>query len=130
MPDPFVHFKVMVKERASDLILREGERPAIRVEGKIRFLSDERFTAEDAEALLAAILSPEEIAAFRVVMEKDVAFVVPGIGPLPREPLHAAQAHRLRLPPRAGEGPRARGPPSARRRRSCGWRSCTAASCS
>ena len=80
MPDPFVHFKVMVKERASDLILREGERPAIRVEGKIRFLSDDRFTSEDAEALLAAILSPEEIGAFRVVMEKDVAFVVPGTG--------------------------------------------------
>ena len=80
MSDPFVHFKVMVKERASDLILREGERPAIRVEGKIRFLSDERFTPEESEALLAAILSAEEIATFRVLMEKDVAFVVPGVG--------------------------------------------------
>lgn len=46
----------MVKERASDLsILHEGERPAMR-EGKIRFLSDERFTPEDAEALLSATL--------------------------------------------------------------------------
>ena len=80
MPDPFVHFKVMVKERASDLILREGERPSMRIEGKIRFMSDERFSHEDAEALLAAILSPEDIAAFRVLMEKDVAFVVPGTG--------------------------------------------------
>jgi len=80
MSDPFLHFKVMVKERASDLILREGERPAIRVEGKIRFLSDERFTPEDGDALLTAILSPEEIAAFKVLMEKDVAFVVPGVG--------------------------------------------------
>jgi len=80
MNDPFVHFRVMVKERASDLVLREGERPAIRVEGKIRFLSDERVTPEEAESLLAAILSPEEIAQFRVLMEKDVAFVVPGVG--------------------------------------------------
>ena len=80
MSDPFVHFKVMVKEKSSDLILREGERPAIRVEGKIRFLSDERFTPEDAEQLLSAILSAEEIATFRVTMEKDVAFVVPGVG--------------------------------------------------
>ncbi|MFO0934568.1 MAG: PilT/PilU family type 4a pilus ATPase [Planctomycetota bacterium] len=80
MSDPFIHFKVMVKERASDLILREGERPAMRCEGKIRFLSDERFTPEDAEALLAAILSAEEVAAFKVLMEKDVAFVVPGVG--------------------------------------------------
>jgi twitching motility protein PilT len=80
MSDPFLHFRVMVKERASDLILREGERPAIRVEGKIRFLSDDRFTPEDAEALLAAILSPDEVARFKVEMEKDVAFVVPGAG--------------------------------------------------
>jgi twitching motility protein PilT len=80
MSDPFVHFRVMVKERASDLILREGERPSMRIEGKIRFVSDERFSHEDAEALLAAILSPDDIAAFRVLMEKDVAFVVPGVG--------------------------------------------------
>lgn len=80
MSDPFIHFRVMVKERASDLILREGERPSIRAEGKIRFLSDERFSVEDSEALLAAILSTEEIAAFRVEMEKDIAFVIPGVG--------------------------------------------------
>ncbi len=80
MSDPFIHFKVMVKERASDLILREGERPAMRCEGKIRFLSEERFTPEDAEGLLGAILSAEEVAAFKVLMEKDVAFVVPGVG--------------------------------------------------
>ena len=70
----------MVKERASDLILREGERPAMRVEGKVRFLTDERFSGEEGEALLAAILSEEEIATFRVLTEKDVAFVVPGVG--------------------------------------------------
>lgn len=80
MSDPFVHFKVMVKEKASDLILREGERPAMRVEGKVRFLSDERFTPEDAEALLRAILSEEEIAQFKRNFGKDVAFVVPGTG--------------------------------------------------
>lgn len=78
--DPFVHFKVMVKERASDLILREGERPAMRCEGRIRFLSDERFSPEDADALLRAILGPDELDAFKVLMEKDVAFVVPGVG--------------------------------------------------
>jgi twitching motility protein PilT len=80
MSDPFIHFRVMVKERASDLILREGERPAMRVEGSVRFLTDERFSAEAAEQLLAAILSAEEIAKFHDDMEKDVAFVVPGVG--------------------------------------------------
>ena len=58
MNDPFVHFRVMVKERASDLVLREGERPAIRAEGKIRFLSDERVTPEEAEAKRRQMPSP------------------------------------------------------------------------
>jgi twitching motility protein PilT len=78
--DLFVHFRVMVKEKASDLVLRAGERPAMRVEGKIRFGSEERFTEEEAEALLAAVLPPEGVAEFRERMEKDVAFVVSGVG--------------------------------------------------
>jgi twitching motility protein PilT len=78
--DAFVHFHVMVKEKASDLILRAGERPAMRVEGKIRFVSDERFSEEEAEALLVAVLPPEDVAVFRERMEKDVAFVLPGVG--------------------------------------------------
>ena len=41
LDDVLVHFKVMVKEQASDLILRTGQRPVARVEGKIRFLAEE-----------------------------------------------------------------------------------------
>jgi twitching motility protein PilT len=78
--DLFVHFRVMVKEKASDLLLRAGERPAMRVEGKIRFGSEERFSEEEAEQLLTAVLPPEGVAEFRDRMEKDVAFVVSGVG--------------------------------------------------
>jgi twitching motility protein PilT len=78
--DLFVHFRVMVKEKASDLVLRAGERPAMRVEGKIRFLSDERFSEEESEALLSAVLTPEDVVVFREEMEKDVAFIIPGVG--------------------------------------------------
>ena len=78
--DLFVHFRVMVKEKASDLLLRAGERPAMRVEGKIRFGSEERFSEEEAEQLLSAVLPPEGVAEFRDRMEKDVAFVVSGVG--------------------------------------------------
>ncbi|MFV1958226.1 MAG: type IV pilus twitching motility protein PilT [Planctomycetota bacterium] len=73
-------FQAMVREQASDLILRAGHRPAIRVEGKVRFLAEEIFSDEQADRLLEQILSPEEIAEFRVAQEKDTAIVVPDVG--------------------------------------------------
>ena len=75
-----IHFKVMVKEQASDLILRTGHRPVARIEGKIRFLSEEVFADDHAELLLEHILSKEEIHEFRDRKEKDTAFVLPGVG--------------------------------------------------
>jgi twitching motility protein PilT len=80
LDDVLVHFKVMVKEQASDLILRTGHRPVARVEGKIRFLTEDLVTEAQADALLAHILSPEELMQFQVVKEKDTAIVLPGIG--------------------------------------------------
>jgi twitching motility protein PilT len=74
------HFHVMVKERASDLILRTGHRPVARIEGKIRFLSEEPFAEEHADRLLAHILAPDELLQFQVLKEKDTAIVLPGIG--------------------------------------------------
>ncbi len=74
------YFREMVKEQASDLILRTGHRPAVRVEGKVRFLSDDLFTEEQAQNLLESILEPEDIQSFRNVHEKDTAIVVPGVG--------------------------------------------------
>src|SRR5687767_2551797 len=80
LDDVLVHFKVMVKEQASDLILRTGQRPVARVEGKIRFLSEEVLTEAQADALLAHILGPDEALQFQVMKEKDTAIVLPGIG--------------------------------------------------
>jgi twitching motility protein PilT len=79
-PDIQAHFQVMVKEKASDLILRAGHRPAMRVEGAVRFLSDEPFAEPQSDALLQHILSPEERTQFGVLREKDTAFVIPGVG--------------------------------------------------
>lgn len=80
LDDVFVHFHVMVKEQASDLILRTGHRPVARIEGKIRFLAEELFTEEQADALLAHVLDPEDVEAFRRSHERDTAFVLPGAG--------------------------------------------------
>jgi len=78
--DVQVHFRVMVKEGASDLILRTGHRPVARINGEIRFLSDEMTTEEQSEDLLNDILSPDEVESFHENREKDTAFVVPGAG--------------------------------------------------
>ncbi len=75
-----IHFKVMVKERASDLFLRAGYRPASRIDGVIRFLSDQIVTEEQADALLNHILAPKDVDDFERRKEKDTAFVVPGVG--------------------------------------------------
>jgi twitching motility protein PilT len=79
-PDVLALFQTMVQEQASDLILRTGLRPVARVEGKIRFLSDEPFTDEQAESLLQQILDDEERETFRKRHEKDTAVVIPGVG--------------------------------------------------
>ena len=80
LDDVFMHFKVMVKEQASDLILRTGHCPVARVEGKIRFLSEDMFTDEQGEALLHHILGPDEVLKFQDNKERDTAFVLPGVG--------------------------------------------------
>jgi twitching motility protein PilT len=80
LDDVLVHFQVMVKERASDLILRTGHRPVARVEGKIRFLAEDPVTEAQADKLLQHILAPDELVQFQVLKEKDTAIVLPGIG--------------------------------------------------
>lgn len=73
-------FQTMVQEQASDLILRAGHRPVARIEGKIRFLSDEVFTDDQTEELLEQILEPEDLISFHRNHEKDTAVVIPGVG--------------------------------------------------
>jgi twitching motility protein PilT len=78
--DVLRYFQHMVKEQASDLILRAGYRPSVRVEGKIRFLTEDPFTEEQGQYLLTEILEADEVAEFRRTNEKDTAIVVPGVG--------------------------------------------------
>jgi len=81
MNDAFLElFRDAVKEQASDLILRTGQRPAVRVEGKIRFLTEEPFTDEQARDLLSRILEEQEVEEFRRTHEKDTAIAIPGVG--------------------------------------------------
>ena len=81
LDDVLKHFHLMVEERASDLILRSGHRPVVRVDGGIRFLDDRIFTEEQGEQLARHILTEDELEDFYGGnCEKDTAFVVPGAG--------------------------------------------------
>ncbi len=74
------HFKTMVGAEASDVILRTGHKPVMRVDGEIRFIGDEILTEAQGELLLQHILEPAEVERFAARREWDTAFVVPGTG--------------------------------------------------
>ena len=56
-PDLETLLTIMVREQASDLIVKTGSYPAIRVDGRIRFLSDQPTTPEFANAMLSRVLN-------------------------------------------------------------------------
>ncbi len=65
----------------SDLHLKAGAPPRMRIAGSLRILDDEpRFTAEETEQLAEAIMQPSVLESFRVHHEVDFAYSVPGTG--------------------------------------------------
>ena len=62
------------KHSASDLFIKVGVRPSLRIDGKLRFLKDEPVTAEDAESIAAHILNDRQREIFDHELEIDVAF--------------------------------------------------------
>ncbi len=71
----------VVKERgASDLHLKVGNHPILRVNGKLHHLLDlPALTADGAQALIESMMTPEQIQVFRERLEMDFAYSVPGI---------------------------------------------------
>ncbi len=70
----------MVKENASDLILKVGGCPAMRVAGVIRFLGDERLSFELLNAYLAEVLDEHRREEFHQIGATDTAISLPGVG--------------------------------------------------
>jgi len=71
--------KRMVKERASDLFLKVGSPPSLRIDGRIRFMQAEALTHEGALAVLEAVRRTR-LEEFGESGEIDCAYDVPGIG--------------------------------------------------
>jgi len=72
--------KIIVKENGSDLILKVGAFPAERVDGKIRFISENKVEKPFSEEVIASILNEEKYRKYRDEGEVDSAFEVPDVG--------------------------------------------------
>src|SRR5690606_11665601 len=69
----------MVVEKASDLFIKVGSPPSLRVDGEIMFLDTEEVTTQDAMEMFE-IIEDSRKEGFDARYEIDTAYEVPGIG--------------------------------------------------
>lgn len=72
--------KIMVDRGASDLHLKTGSPPVIRVDGELYLLEEEDITPEGMKEYAAAIMSDKQILIFSEQNEIDFAYGVVGVG--------------------------------------------------
>lgn len=71
---------IMVKRGASDLHLKAGSPPVIRVDGELYMLGEEPIMPEGMKEYAAVIMSDKQIAIFSEQNEIDFAYGISGIG--------------------------------------------------
>ncbi len=71
--------RMVVQRDASDLHLRAGEPPILRIHGDLKRTDLPRLTAEDVKNLLYAILNEERKQRFERDKELDLSYEVPGL---------------------------------------------------
>ena len=73
--------KIAVTSGASDLHLKVGSYPMMRINGSLVVASEEkRLDRADTEAMAHAIFTPDHLEKFRRSQEVDLAYSVPGLG--------------------------------------------------
>ncbi|HEX9896617.1 MAG TPA: type IV pilus twitching motility protein PilT [Dehalococcoidales bacterium] len=73
--------KIMVEKNASDLHLRVGSSPILRIDGKLTAVTDSPpLTINDIERIFESISTPEHRKIFAAELELDLAYSAPGIG--------------------------------------------------
>ena len=73
-------FKILVKEQASDLIIKTNACPAIRVQGRIKFISETRIPEAFAESLADQVLPSSMREQFQRTGEADTSYEIDGVG--------------------------------------------------
>jgi twitching motility protein PilT len=71
---------IAVENGASDLHVKVGSTPMMRVAGSLTPTTDTRLTHDDVKAMAAAIMSKEHQAKFKENQDLDLAYSVPGLG--------------------------------------------------
>ena len=73
--------KIAVERKASDIHLKLGSHPIIRVDGQLEPLSDlKRLMQEDTVAMAFSIMNARQKQRFKEELETDIAYSVPGLG--------------------------------------------------
>ena len=80
MPKLRDFLRIMVKESASDLVLKANGCPAVRVAGVIRFLGDQPLPAELLRSYIDEVLSERGRREFEKSGATDTAVALPGVG--------------------------------------------------
>ena len=70
--------KEMVSRGGSDLHLKVGQPPIIRVDGSLVKLEEAQLTSESVKSVTKSILSPEQASEFEQDKELDMAYSIPG----------------------------------------------------
>jgi twitching motility protein PilT len=73
-------FRILVKEKASDLIIKANACPAMRVQGRIKFISESKVPEAFARALLDEVLPERLRERFDKVGEADTSYEVESVG--------------------------------------------------
>lgn len=71
---------VVVEKEASDLHLKAGVPPAIRVDGELYLLDEDKVSPDDMKEYAASVMTDRQIAIFSEQNEIDFAYSSPGIG--------------------------------------------------
>lgn len=70
--------QMVVERGASDLHIKAGARPMLRIDGTLVPVTDERMQDEQVRALIAELLQPEQFETFYRKLELDLAYSLPG----------------------------------------------------
>jgi len=73
-------FKILVQAKGSDLIIKSGACPAMRVQGRIKFVSETQVPAAFADELAGEVIPDQLLPRFKLEGEVDCSYAVDGVG--------------------------------------------------
>ena len=73
--------KVAVERKASDVHIKVGAHPVLRIDGRLQVLTEfKRMMQEDTIAMAFSMMSSRQKERFKHLLETDIAYSVPGMG--------------------------------------------------